>query len=254
MWQAGWGYGLGRFARVGLCYERIYFSSYEINMWRSGIIGGQGASFLRLFDTTLVTFRGNGIRIGVLVPYKKFTAGVSGEYIIPGNAQQQTILDGPLGSRSENENFSLHLPQSLDVGLSYSLSPGWMVAASSGLTFWQNYYCGFTLGSTPRNTLTFSCGTQFIPAPNLLVPRYWEIMQYRAGFRYAQLPAPGAAEAALTIGTGLPLQQGSGLFDIILEFGRRFDRNYSGYSENYLQLMLGINGGRKWFRNTGMRY
>jgi len=86
----------------------------------------------------------------------------------------------------------------------------------------------------------FQAGGQFIPAPNLLTPKYWETINYRAGFRYSQLPLKTSSEFALTLGAGLPIGKGSGMFDVALELGKRSDTGYPGYSENFLNVISGF--------------
>ena len=253
-WQAGWGYAIGPWVQLGISYERQYLINDEISMWRNRISAVSNPSDYFLYDTTTTAFRGNAIRGGALVPLKKLTLGLTGEYILPGTAKRQSITQNPDLVDTVVDRFTLRLPPSFGAGLSYAFSPRWLVAASGGVTLWQRYESDVKLGNPLDDAFTFSFGGQFIPAPNLLVPRYWEIMQYRAGFRYAQLPTSVGSEIAFTVSLGLPFQQSSGLFDIIVDAGRRTDAAYNGYSENFLQVKFGLNGGRKWFQNTGIRY
>lgn len=253
-WQAGWGYAIGPWVRLGVCYERLYLVGDEISMWRNRISAVSNPSDYFLYDTTSTSLRGNALRAGVLVPYKKLTFGLTGEYILPGPAKRQSITQSPDLIDTVVNRFTLRLPPSLGVGLSYTFSPRWFVAASGGATLWRRFESDVKLGSPLDNAFTVSFGGQFIPAPNLLVPRYWEIMQYRAGFRFAQLPTAAGSEIAFTVSLGLPFQQSSGLFDIIVDAGRRTDAAFDGYAENFLQVKFGLNGGRKWFQNTGIRY
>jgi len=96
----------------------------------------------------------------------------------------------------------VRIPPSAAVGASYLFSPEWMAAADVSGVFWNNYTSGGLLDTTARNNtaLSFSAGGQFIPAPNLLTPKYWETINYRAGFRYSQLPLKTSSEFALTLG------------------------------------------------------
>jgi hypothetical protein len=129
-----------------------------------------------------------------------------------------------------------------------------MAAVSSEITLWERYSSSITLGGKVDKALSFAAGAQYIPAPNLLAPRYWEIMQYRASFRYRELPVVSGSEFAFTLSTGLPLLRGGGLVDLIAEYGRRSDSRFSGYSEQFVNFSIGINGGRKWSQSTGIRY
>jgi len=246
-WQAGWGREIGRWGFAGVSYERMYMSSENITLYSADLGGGEP-----LYDSTHILFRGNAVRGGVLVPVKKLTLGISGEYVFEGDAERTTERTD--STTSGRDNFSISLPPSLSFGASYDLSPSWMAAVSSGITLWKNYRSGFTLGGTVDNALSFSAGMQYVPSPNLLVPKYWEIMQYRLGFRYCELPVVTGSEFAFTAGVGLPLLKGGGLVDFIAEYGSRSDSRYENFSEGFLHLYIGINGGRKWAQKTRIRY
>ena len=253
-WQAGWGRSIGRHVRAGVGYERLYFSRNEITqMYSNFSSSSEGSIASSQEDTVAIAFRGNTVRAGVLASLKKLTVGCSGEYIFHGDARSRE--DGPHVKDTSGTTFAFHLPPTVSAGASYAFTPGWLAAMECDITLWKsNYYSGITLSRPVHNASTISLGGQFIPAPNLLMPRYWEIMQYRAGFRFSQLPAGTASEMAFTLSLGLPIQQGGGLFDLIFEFGRRSDSNYKNNSEQFLRIMLGINGGRKWFQSTETRY
>lgn len=248
VWQAGWGYAVGQFVKIGVSYERLYLSGSDFTMVRSAFTTIEADEW----DTTSLVFRGNGFRGGVLFPFKKLTVGFSGQYVFSGDIDK--VTHGMHYAAPITEKGSFHLPPSFTAGASYRLSTQWLAAASLGVTLWQDYYSSFKLGLPVDNALSVSMGGQYIPAPNLLVPRYWEIMQYRAGLRYTQLPVPTASEMALTLSLGLPIQQGGGLFDVVVEMGRRSDSDIKNYSENFVKIGLGINGGRKWAQSTGIRY
>jgi hypothetical protein len=128
------------------------------------------------------------------------------------------------------------------------------------MTFWSpySYVLPININSTSsytiHNTVSVAAGAQFIPAPTMLMPQYWQIMQYRAGIRYTQLPDGTSSESAFTLGLGIPLLSGGGLLDLDAEFGRRTDSHFSGYQENFLQFSIGLDGGRQWSQNTGVHY
>jgi hypothetical protein len=120
---------------------------------------------------------------------------------------------------------------------------------------WDNYRSEHDLlGLAPQElrdaAVRLSAGAQFTPAPELLTPRYWEIMQYRGGIRYNQLPVPSAYELAFSFGVGMPLPQGGGLIDLSIEYGRRHDKDFSNIREELFRFAIGINGGRKWNKST----
>jgi hypothetical protein len=246
-WQVGWGRAIGRHAFAGVSYQRIYLSSENTAIYSADLGGGESR-----YDSTRLLFRGNAFRGGILVPVDKWSFGMSGEYVLEGDAER--TLRSTDSTSNESATFRFSLPPSLSFGASCALTPSWMAAASTGITLWQSYRSGVRLGGKVDNTWSFSAGAQYIPAPNLLVPRYWEIIQYRLGFRYSELPVATGSEFAFTAGIGLPLLKGGGLIDCIAEYGSRSDSRFGNYSERFLHLYLGINGGRKWSQKTGIRY
>jgi hypothetical protein len=248
-WQAGWGRAIGSIAKLGFSYERLYLSSLDVTRNGSSGLGPDAPGY----DSLSYSYRGNGIRAGILVPAGKWSFGVSGEYLFKGDAQFDSMSsEGSVARR----DISLQLPSSIDAGAAYTINSSWLAAASVGYTLWSDYRSDVQIGlnAPMRDALTVSAGARFVPAPGLLVPRYWEVMQYGLGFRYAQLPVSTQSETAVNLSLGLPLAKGNGLFDLIFEYGRRSDSRYTGYSENYFQIMIGINGGSKWFQTSGVRY
>jgi len=265
-WQFGWGHGVDHLGYAGISYELLSYSSYTLYRYStSDPTGG-----FPLCDTNRYSSNGNALRAGILIPIQKFTFGVNGEYVFPGSpaaAQfthtgivDTTVPDSErITDSATSRSFAFTLPSSFSVGVSYAPNPKWLLAASSSLTFWNShsYYLpgiADTTSFTVRNTVSVSAGAQFIPAQNMLLPQYWQIMQYRAGIRYSQLPDGASYEAAATVGIGLPLLHGGGLLDLNAEFGRRTDTRFSGYSENFMQIFIGLDGGRQWSQNTGVRY
>jgi hypothetical protein len=152
------------------------------------------------------------------------------------------------------KRYDLKPPPSLTLGCSYQFNQQWLGAIDAGTTLWSRYYSGNNSGESFDNAVNISCGIQFIPAPNLLKPKFYEITQYRSGLRYTELPGAKGSEIAFTLAAGLPLQTNGGLIDIILEFAQRQDTRFDNYRENSFGLKLGINGGRKWYQPSNDSY
>lgn len=248
-WQIGWGREFEKLAgiKLGLAFDRIYFSraQSEVNSVNSGGV------YINSRDSATVHFNANGLRAGVMAPLGKLTLGLSGEYFFAGAAQSDNgiysvndsgIIDGT--SRSA----SVRIAPDVALGASYEFSPEWLAAADMSAVLWNYYTSGGLLDASVRKTaaFSFSAGGQFIPAPNLLTPKYWETINYRAGLRYSQLPLKTSSEFSVMLGAGLPIGKGSGMFDVALQLGKRIDSGYSGYSENFMNIVLGFNGGQKW--------
>jgi hypothetical protein len=255
-WQIGWGRQFEKLDKIklGVAYERVYFSRSQSEVYA---INSDVSIYSR--DSTNIRFSANGLRAGVIAPLGKLKVGLTGEYFFTGKAQTNngvfSINDSGIITGTSGSAF-VRIPPSAAVGASYLFSPEWMAAADVSGVFWNNYTSGGLLDTTARNNtaLSFSAGGQFIPAPNLLTPKYWETINYRAGFRYSQLPLKTSSEFALTLGAGLPIGKGSGMFDVALELGKRSDTGYPGYSENFLNVILGFNGGQKWNKSNQGRY
>ncbi|HEX3019453.1 MAG TPA: hypothetical protein VHP36_04095 [Chitinispirillaceae bacterium] len=252
IWRAGWGYDIKRYAKIGLAYQRIYFNPItEKRKVIEGTING------KLLDSTAISFAGNSISGGVQVPIKKITLGMSGQYFFESDANirenvNNTTIDDLLEDKPRNYSYTMRPAPTIGFGASYQISPEWLCAADFETEIWNKY---ISQGSEKvDNAFGFSVGGQYIPAPNLLTPKYYEIMQYRAGFRFNQLPVSTASEFGISLGVGLPLRQGGGLFDVFFEYGQRWDSNYKNNKEEFFKIQLGINAGRKWFQTTDTNY
>lgn len=255
-WQLGYGYSITKWLKVGIAYKRIYFNNNTSNVKMI-----RGSVDDTLIDSTSISFRGNGISGGILIPVKKFVFGLSGDYVFPSDATQYTMKRGTRvnsdynDSLIQNQNsYDFRPPPSVSVGLSYKISPQWLAAMDIGMVIWDKYIPETSGANSVENAMNFSLGTQYIPEPERLSPKYFETIRYRAGFRFEQFPISTASEFAFTLGLGLPLQQGTGFVDIALEGGRRTDSRYDNYSENFLSIKFGINGGRKWYQSSETGY
>jgi hypothetical protein len=246
-WQAGYGYTIKKYASLGITYERIYFTDKTTE-----IRNEMGK------DSSEIVFRGNGIRAGLMVPYKKFTGGISGEYIFLDKATlSRSVVNNDTTTEYITQSpfeFNFKPAPSLSFGGSYQFTPQWLAAADMDITFWKEFYSQLGTAKTLDNAISVSAGGQYIIAPNLLAPKYYEIIQYRAGVRFTQMPVSTASEFAVNLGLGLPLQQGGSMFDVNFEYGKRTDSHYKKYSEDYFSIQLGINGGRKWYQTSGASY
>jgi hypothetical protein len=113
-WQIGWGRAIGKWAQIGLSYERVYLRLSEARTVQLT------ADFSNTFaETTLVDWRGNGVRGGVMVPIKRLVIGLAGEYYFPATVrvEQGAYVGRPLPQMTITE-YELRLPPSLRAGLS----------------------------------------------------------------------------------------------------------------------------------------
>ena len=284
-WQAGWGRAFGKYINVGLAYQRSYFllNSTKLEDYiYSKIV--HDTTFLP--DTNIIdtitsreevireiterdsshyVFRGNAIRVGLMGTLKDLSIGLAVNYYFKSelsykNAIYNEVNSEPISSSAAtNAKIVMQPPPSIAMGLSYTISQRWLIGADLHLDMWKYYTLEIDTFSAKTqemirknisdiaddNTITVSSGFSFIPAPNLLVPKYWETIHYRGGIRYSQLPGKKSSEISGSLGFGFPLS-GNGLLDLGLEIGKRTHDNYSNYEERFLQVIIGINGGRKW--------
>lgn len=256
-WQAGWGRSFGRWCQLGLGYERLYFSTDQtILSTTNDEVNGAASSR----DSSDISSRIDGIRFGLAVPVRAWRIGLSGEYFFNAGttvsrgvyANASTV---PVSGSSQNTSFTLRLPPSLTLGVSYDISPEWLVASDLSAVFWDRYDSeGMLADATDASALGFSAGAQYIPAPNLLTPRYWETIRYRAGLRFNQLPSGDSREFMGSLGLGLPIGHSTGILDIAIEAGTRTSNRFPGLSENVVHIGLGISGGHKWTKSSRGNY
>ena len=90
VWQAGWGYPVGKWGTLGISYERAYYYLH-----RAKIARVFGSTFTNSVDTTDIRFGGNGLKLGVMLPNENITVGCYGEYFFEGTASEQdTVYSG----------------------------------------------------------------------------------------------------------------------------------------------------------------
>ncbi|MBN1307685.1 MAG: hypothetical protein JXA18_07205 [Chitinispirillaceae bacterium] len=250
-WQAGWGYTIRKVLRVGIAYRRFSFnrSMTEITRMHGSLHG-------RLLDSSRTSFSTNGVRVGLQAPVNKLTVGLSGDYFFINRARTDRVISGTRDTvdLTASERYYFKPPPSLTAGLSWQFNPRWFAACDIGATLWERFYSEIEPVRTLHDAWHVSGGVQFIPAPELLTPKLYEIIQYRAGLRYTGLPEADGTEMAATIAVGLPMQSNDALFDVIFEYAQRRDRRFERYRENMFSLKLGINGARKWYQSNKENY
>lgn len=251
-WQAGIGHSIGEFVNIGFAYERGYFTVKQNKFTES--------TDHEMFeqDSSGLSFRGNGIRMGIMGTIKEFAIGIAGNYYFEDNLtyRQGLYTGSETSAYSTSGSLSMQPPPAISGGVSYSFSPKLLVGADVAVTLWDYYSIsqeGILVDISNDNSVMFALGARFIPAPNLLAPKYWETMHYRAGFRYAQLPGNTSQEFAGTLGVGFPLK-GNGLFDFGMEIGNRTSDTFNNYNETFLHFSIGINGGGKWHKTNTNTY
>ena len=201
-WQVGVGVSITKWARIGLGYQRIYFNNQT-----SLIKKTEGFLNDTLIDSTNTVFTGNGIRAGIQSSIQNLTLGISGQYVFKSDARDKRTIRGTRVQENspqkdapitENLTYELKPAPSIAFGASYVITPEWMAAVELEAILWNRFYSEIETVDEVDRAYNFSIGTQYIPAPNLLTPKYYEIMQYR-GIGTLSCP-PTASEFAFTLG------------------------------------------------------
>jgi hypothetical protein len=254
VWQLGYAIQLWKRLQIGASYERAYYafskSRVETFAYERSITSSRDSS------KTACVF--NGLRFGLVAPLAKVRVALSGEYFFSSNAKTDSAVypfasTVPVPGTADAYTYKLRLPPSLTLGLAYDFSQEWLTAADLSLVFWKSAITG-SENTHALYAPSVSLGAQYFPAPNLLTPKYWEIIRYRAGFRFSQLPTFDASEITLSLGTGLPIGRGAGVCDIGVEVGRRSSGTYPNLKENVVRIAVGFDGGRKWSKLSRGNY
>jgi hypothetical protein len=259
VWQIGYGIRLWNILQAGVSYERAY---YSFNKSRVSEFTFQGSVVAPSRDSSKTQSTFNGLRFGLVLPVSKLRIALGGEYFFSSSARTDSAVYEyagtsttalPVPGTAADHRYTLRLPPSLTFGLAYDFTPEWLAAADVSLVFWKSALTGNETAEA-MYAPSVSVGGQFLPAPNLLTPKYWEIIRYRAGIRYTQLPSAKAYEIMVSLGTGLPIGRGAGVFDIGIEGGARVSKDFPGLTEDIVRLAIGFNGGRKWSKLTRGNY
>jgi hypothetical protein len=255
-WNAGYGISPNKYISLGVSYSRSYYS-----IRNSPIVAAVIDSSLLILarDSSALHATFNGFGAGVMIPLGDLSIGVGGDYFFKTRGRMErglyTNSEYVKTIQKPEPEPLMQLPPSVKTGLSYEVTREWLVGSDAALTLWDYYHNeSAATNNPPQRTVSVSVGGQYVPALQLIKYRYLETLQYRAGVRYAQLPAGGNSEYALSAGIGLPLDKGNGLFDIAVELGIRKDNARDDYAEKFVHIGIGINGGRKWTRNIEDTY
>ncbi len=259
-WDVAWGHSAWKAFRPGIGYRRYYYKT-EINTVT------QNDSYKHAADSTHMVQTGNAFRGGITGTIGDLTYGVSGTYNFTSDLKYHNttikIDSGKTNSQeqihedaSEDKTYELQLAPSAGIGLSYKLNDRMTVATDYSMEFWDDGYISGPALVYPvkyQNTMTTATGFKFIPAPELLSPRYFEKMEYSGGFRFSTLPVEGDWEAALSLGVGLPLGA-AGLVDIAFEGGMRRSDDLPDNEENFFRFTISSSGGKKWAKRNNSVY
>lgn len=153
----------------------------------------------------------------------------------------------------EYPSRNINLPLKHNVGFTLSKGYNWMVGADFKYTDWSNFQTRQGEPNLGKN-YGVAVGGQFKPDATSF--RYWNIVDYRLGFRYNQTPIrfnnQNINDMAITMGLGLPLPETNfgrtfSRINVSAEFGQQGTLNNNLVRERYININLGFTINDSWF-------
>ncbi|NGF57902.1 hypothetical protein G5B00_15385 [Parapedobacter sp. SGR-10] len=152
----------------------------------------------------------------------------------------------------------INLPLKHNVGFTLSKGYSWMVGADFKYADWTYFQ---TRQGEPKlgKSYGIAIGGQF--KPDVTSFRYWNIVDYRLGFRYNNTPIRfnnrDINDMAITVGLGLPLPETNfgntfSRINISAEFGQQGTLNDNLIRERYININLGFTINDLWFRRRSL--
>lgn len=153
----------------------------------------------------------------------------------------------------ESPSRDINLPLKHNVGFTLSKGYNWMVGADFKYADWTDFQ---TRPGEPLlgKNYGFALGGQFKPDATSF--RYWNIVDYRLGFRYnktqVQFNNQDINDMAITVGVGLPLPETNfgrtfSRVNLSAEFGQQGSLNNNLVRERYININLGFTINDSWF-------
>lgn len=264
-WEVGWGISPFKSLSLGVSLQRIFFK-------KESTVLREYDEIPLSRDSSATILKTYGLTFGYMGTFKNITAGISYRHIFSGDVKHTSAIynydsngnevPSPIDATGEvPARGEVQMPGELSAGLSYKINKSLVAAADLSFTLWNTFsdddnYTGANNIDTKSST-GFSFGLDFIPKPNLLYPKYWETIHYMAGFRYNQLPGNKEFEVAGSGGLALPLKN-AGQLEIGFEAGSRVldtpPAGASEYKENFVSLMIGLSGGKRWRKSSDGTY
>lgn len=162
----------------------------------------------------------------------------------------------PLDTVSSFESLArkVNLPLKHNLGFTLSKGYNWMVGADFKYADWT-YFQTRAGEPTLGKNYGVAIGGQIKPDPTSV--RYWNIVDYRLGFRYNQTQLKynnqNINDMAVTVGLGFPLPETNfgttfSRINISAEFGQQGSLSNNLVRERYINLNLGFTLNDTWFR------
>lgn len=147
----------------------------------------------------------------------------------------------------------INLPMKHNLGFTLSKGYNWMIGADVKYADWSNYQTREGEPSLGKN-YGFAVGGQIKPDPTSV--NYWNIVDYRLGFRYNKTHLKynneNINDMAITAGFGFPLPESNfgrtfSRVNISAEFGQQGTLKNNLVRERYININLGFTINDSWF-------
>lgn len=143
------------------------------------------------------------------------------------------------------------LPNQMNFGISLEKNNSLLVGVDFGMQQWGDYRTSDNKAGNLHNTMSVAAGVEYTPKPSS--NRYWDLVTYRAGFQYNQMPyligGLKINDVNGSLGVSLPL--GSYLVNhisISVVAGQRGVLTANQIRERYVRIALGFSLNDWWFR------
>jgi long-subunit fatty acid transport protein len=152
-------------------------------------------------------------------------------------------------SFDSGSNGEVILPASIGAGFMLGSTNRWFATADVNYQKWSEFRY---LGNNPglKDNLRVSLGGQFRPSA-VDIGKYYERINYRAGFRfeqsYLEIQNTRINDIGISFGVGLPMKKSRSTINIAVELGTQGTTDNGLIKENYMRLTIGSALQERWF-------
>ncbi len=235
------------------------FGAYDVRQEESRLIRGLILDYGAQYSTSL------GNKMNLTLGYSGTLNNVVSNTTTITRSRTESSLDpdfqnvalDTVGFR-QYPNRDINLPLKHNVGFTLSKGYNWMVGADFKYADWTYFQ---TRTGEPRLGKSYgvAIGGQF--KPDVSSFRYWNLVDYRLGFRYNNTPVRfnnrDINDMAITVGAGLPLPETNfgntfSRINISAEFGQQGTLSDNLVRERYININLGFTINDLWFRRRSL--
>lgn len=171
------------------------------------------------------------------------------------NIYQKTYLGAVADTVRLNSDGRAVLPNQMNFGISLERGNTLVVGVDVGFQQWSRYRTADNASGNLKDGMTIAAGVEYTPKPNS--NRYRDLITYRAGFQYNQLPYAVAGKQINDINgsLGLSLPLGAYLVNhvsLAIIGGQRGVLAGTQIREQYVRVAVGFSLNDLWFRKQAV--